>query len=254
MEKERKEIPRRKFLKLFVGVVGATVTTTLLPEVAGFPLLTNFGKTLDAIYLVHQKNKNIQGPFDAIVVLTAGNQTKGKRVEPSVHGKMRLIAGAQALREKLAPNLVIIGGKSTGEKPTAKEYLERKYQKNNGKFSKIPDRSLTTEEDSFNTATNIKALDLIMKNNGWKKVVLITNEYHLLRSTILALNFGINVTPVSAEDLLKQRDPRFGKVIDDVYKKDNMRLIKRKERAGVALLVFDPKAIAPTSLAGSRLK
>lgn len=249
MEKEtRRGISRRKFV--FGGL--ATVVTTLaqsrLPEVTGFPFLTNAGNISKAWDLVHQKNKDIKGPFDAIVILGAGNQTRKGRIEPNVHGKMRLIAGADARRRNLSQNIVIAEGEIMNEKPTAKDYLERKYQKEEGKFSKIPKDSLYVENDSLNTATNMKVLDQTMKKNGWKKVLLITNKYHLLRATILALNFGIDATPVSAEDLLVQRDSRFKRVIDNFYKKPYMQSIEKGELGKVAWLIGDPKYNVPTSI------
>lgn len=191
--------------------------------------------------------------FDAIVVLGAGVEKKVNGYQPNLYSKMRLIAGAAAFRVHLAPRLVLLGEANT-KRPALVAYLERKYQKKSGDFSKIPSETIILKDNSFNTASDMYALAGLVRENGWEKVAIFTNDYHLQRVRLLARSFGVNPQVVSVERVLIKRDPRFARVIEEIYSSDEMARIRLKEFLEVLEFVWDPRAVVPTWLAKFRAR
>lgn len=196
--------------------------------------------------------------FDAIIVLGAGVQEKKShlksRIEPGFGGKMRAMAAAEAYRQGLTPVLVFSGGKTAGEEypseaQAMQAFLERKYQNQDGKFSHIPPEAIILEEKSKDTSTNFENLLKLIKEKGWNNVAILTNDFHLERTTKLIHNFSLEAEDISAEEKLKERDPRFIKIIHNFYSSSGMKSAQRTEKILMLMLKVDPKANIPRFIA-----
>lgn len=192
--------------------------------------------------------------FDAIVVLGAGIKEKQGRLEPGVAGKMRVISAAEALRGGLARILVLAGGRTKGsaypsEAWVMKDFLTRRYTREEEKFSKIPPQSIILEEDSVDTSSTFENVLRLARENGWQRVAVLSSEYHLPRARQLAKNLGLVAKTISAENKLKERDRRFEAAINSYYNSNEIATFRIREKLLGFLLLFDPKARIPRTIA-----
>lgn len=128
---------------------------------------------------------------DAIVVLGAA-QWDG---QPSPVFQQRLDHAAELHAQGLAPVIVVTGGKQAGDRVTqgraAYDYL---------RGLGIPDEALLVEVDGTDTYTELAATAAILNASGsGKKVLLVTDGYHALRTSMVATEVGMDpaVSPAS---------------------------------------------------------
>ncbi|MDO8452404.1 MAG: YdcF family protein, partial [bacterium] len=68
----------------------------------------------------------------------------------------------------------------------------------------VPDSQLIIQERSNSTATEIVELLKLAKENGWKKVLALTNDYHIPRAQAFYDNLGKLFTPEYDEETSKE--------------------------------------------------
>lgn len=156
---------------------------------------------------------------DAIVVPGAGmDREKDGTLQPNEFGKIRLEAAAISYFNKAAPLIILLDGKtSTGEEQSAPvTYLQDLFKKLNGNDTSIPEKALVVEENSFNTATNMQELAGIAKDHKVKLVLIVTNDFHITRATLLACANGLTVVSEPAENIILQQSPERQAEIDSI--------------------------------------
>ncbi|MGH9566840.1 MAG: YdcF family protein, partial [Candidatus Angelobacter sp.] len=122
--------------------------------------------------IVRQSTRDERRPADAIVVFGAA-QYDGR---PSPVYKARLDHAAQLYHEGFAPMVITTGG--AGEDPKFNEgVVGREYLKARG----VPDRQLIAETQSPDTAESARRVANIMRVNGMRSCVAVSDGYHLFR-------------------------------------------------------------------------
>ena len=108
----------------------------------------------------------------------------------------RLQRASHILSNNNDSQILLLGGKTGGAKISEALAGQEFLLKNNIEPSRI-----YLEEASHNTLENIKnAIDLLVDKD--KKIVVITNRYHLARAKQMSNGFGLEVDICAAEDKL----------------------------------------------------
>ena len=136
-------------------------------------------------------------PSDAIVVLGAA-QYWGK---PSPVLRARLDHAVDLWRRGLAPRMVLTGGVGVGD-TTSEAAVGRKYVLGAG----IPDSAILLETSGRTTRESLRSVALMMTQaRVGKRVILVSDPFHMLRLDILARRFGLvpytsptRTSPISA--------------------------------------------------------
>ena len=128
---------------------------------------------------------------DAIVVLGAA-QYDGR---PSPVLRARLDHGIALWQRGLAPRLVVSGGRGDGD-TTSEAAVGRRYALRRG----VPDSAILVEPDGRTTSASLRGVARLL-GDGARRVVLVSDGYHLLRLRILAGRHGLEpyTSPVPSE-------------------------------------------------------
>lgn len=198
----------------------------------------------------------IDYPFDVIVVLGVSIQkdpATGKFIfnnlveylDPSVKllgARSRAIAVAQALSEKLAPTVLITGGKQedlAGNQTTRAqlfgEYIVQKQH--------VPSEFLIPIGKTGNTLGNISdAADYFSEHPEVlfkRKIAVLTNEFHMPRamemfeSNPFFKDSGIEISPLSVEELLSRRSSFHARWVTSLSDNPLMKEVQEREEQGL---------------------
>jgi uncharacterized SAM-binding protein YcdF (DUF218 family) len=130
-------------------------------------------------------------PAQAIIVLGAA-QYNGR---PSAVLKARLDHAAALYERKIAPVLVLTGGRQPGdaftEASAGAAYLER---------AGIPESALQLETQGRNSWQSLAAAARFLRKEGITKVVLVSSPYHCLRVERIAHEVGLDGHASPAKD------------------------------------------------------
>lgn len=133
---------------------------------------------------------------DAIAVLGAAAYNG----EPSPVLKARLNHAAELYKKSLAPFIITTGGTYSGEKfsegEVGKKYLIK---------LRIPEENIITETTSQTTAQNINRIAEIARERGFKKVILVSDPFHMYRSLKIARSYELDAlaSPTKTSPILK---------------------------------------------------
>jgi len=132
-----------------------------------------------------------------VMVFVLGKKLKNN--QPDLEYEHRLKRAREILNSNADSQVIILGGKTgdatISEAHAGKIFLE-KY--------KIDASRIHLEQDSRNTLENIQnAISLLETKN--KKIVVVTNRYHLARAKQLANGHGLNVDLCAAEEKLDMK-------------------------------------------------
>jgi uncharacterized SAM-binding protein YcdF (DUF218 family) len=120
---------------------------------------------------------------DAIVVLGAA-QYNGR---PTEVFKARLDHAADLYHDRVAPLIVVTGGKQTGdmftEATSGANYLHEKG---------VPDQAILRETTSRSSWESLSAAARVLQNRGAKEVVLVSDPFHALRIRSIANELGLD--------------------------------------------------------------
>lgn len=120
---------------------------------------------------------------DAIVVLGAA-QWAGR---PSPVLRARLDHGAALWRERVAPLLLLTGGVGDGDTISEAE-VGRRYLVAKG----IPASAILVERTGRTTGQSVRSAAAILRGEGLRRVVLVSDPFHALRLRILAARHGLD--------------------------------------------------------------
>lgn len=123
---------------------------------------------------------------DAIAVLGAA-QYAGK---PSPVFAARLDHAAELYKKGIAPFIITTGGVFKGETfsegEVGKQYLIK---------LEIPKDKIIAETASLTTAQNINRIAEISEEKGFKKLILVSDPFHMYRSLRIAASYNLDVLP-----------------------------------------------------------
>jgi uncharacterized SAM-binding protein YcdF (DUF218 family) len=163
-----------------VGVrVGSLVGRVIAAAILAFVLLV--GSTAVAIWWTARQDHRPRS--DAIVVLGSA-QYNGK---PSSIFQARLEHALALYRQGVAPVVVTVGGKKSGDQFTEAE-AGRDYLHENG----IPSKALLAVPIGVDTLQSMQAAADAFRQRGWHSAVLVSDPWHVMRAVRMADDSGID--------------------------------------------------------------
>lgn len=148
--------------------------------------------------------------FDVAVILGAGTRpdSEGGMTKLSVDSKLRTIsAGILATQGKVG-ELILTGGKTAGpDNPSEAELMKQYLLK---KFPNLDSFPVIIEDSSFDTVENAKLVTEMLGENYQGSVLLITNDYHMLRARRNFEHHGLEIIESPAENIITNNSaPRY---------------------------------------------
>jgi uncharacterized SAM-binding protein YcdF (DUF218 family) len=122
---------------------------------------------------------------DAIVVLGSA-QYNGV---PSSIFAARLEHARNLYEAGVAPVIVTVGGKETGDQFTEAE-AGRDYLASAG----VPDKALLAVPEGADTLESMRAVSSAFDQRGWHSAVLVTDPWHAMRAQKMAVDSGMEAT------------------------------------------------------------
>jgi uncharacterized SAM-binding protein YcdF (DUF218 family) len=120
---------------------------------------------------------------EAIVVLGAA-QYNGR---PTPVFRARLDHAADLYKERVAPTIVVTGGKQAGDQFT-EATSGANYLHNKG----VPDAAILRETTSRTSWESLAAAARVLRDRGEKQVVLVSDPFHALRIRSIANELGLD--------------------------------------------------------------
>jgi uncharacterized SAM-binding protein YcdF (DUF218 family) len=159
--------------RLVVRVLGAALTAAVLLVVA------------TALGIWWTARQDARPSSDAIVVLGSA-QYDGV---PSSIFQARLEHALDLYRRGVAPRIVTVGGKATGDRFTEAE-AGRDYLAAAG----VPDDALLPVKEGVDTLESMRAVSAEFGSRGWRTAVLVTDPWHAMRAERMAEDAGMDAT------------------------------------------------------------
>jgi uncharacterized SAM-binding protein YcdF (DUF218 family) len=157
--------------RLGVRVLGAAVTAALLLAAS----------TATAIWWIARQDA--RPASDAIVVLGSA-QYNGV---PSSIFEARLEHARELYEEGVAPVVVTVGGKATGDTFTEAE-AGRDYLAQNG----VPADALLVVPEGVDTLESVRAVAAEFADRDWNSAVLVSDPWHAMRAERMAEDAGLD--------------------------------------------------------------
>jgi uncharacterized SAM-binding protein YcdF (DUF218 family) len=132
-------------------------------------------------------------PADAIVVLGAGLMNGGSLGDESMR---RAITGIELYRTGLAPILVFSGPGRTENPPITEAEQRSSLAQQMG----IPPEAILREETAKTTREEAVHISRVLSHRGLKRILLVTESLHLLRSKLVFENAGLEVFAVASDN------------------------------------------------------
>ena len=170
--------------------------SALLIVVIVISLLSIFFLAINRLVIVgagkiieRESDYSIEKTYDAIVVLGAGLKADGT---PSNMLKDRLNGAIEIYKKGVAPK-IIVSGDCSGEYYDEVSAM-RKYCIDNG----VPDGDIIRDDKGFST---YETMDNVVRRMGYKKIMVVTQKYHIYRSVYIARRMGANADGFSTDTL-----------------------------------------------------
>lgn len=122
---------------------------------------------------------------DAIVVLGAA-QYDGR---PSPQLQARLDHALRLWQRGATRLIVATGGKQAGDRFTEAE-SGRQYLVNAG----VPNEAIVVEREGASTFESLSAVRLQSQQDGFQRIAIVSDPYHVLRATLVARELGFDAT------------------------------------------------------------
>ena len=145
-------------------------------------------------------------PSDAIVVLGSA-QYNGV---PSSIFEARLEHAVALYEDGVAPVIVTVGGKATGDQFTEAE-AGRDYLANAG----VPSDALLAVPEGVDTLESMRAVSTAFDEHGWSSAVLVTDPWHAMRAERMAQDAGLEAesSPTRQGPAVQTRATQFGYIL-----------------------------------------
>ncbi len=137
-----------------------------------------------AFLIIYGKSDNVTYKEDAIIVL--GAAVRGETISRSL--KSRLNVAVEYSQHNPHALIIVSGGKGQGENVTEAEAME-KYLLEKG----VPKQNILKEDKATSTYENFLFSNSLIKERlgDDANVAYITNEYHIMRSSLCAKSAGV---------------------------------------------------------------
>ena len=129
------------------------------------------------IAIVDAGRRDQAAPADAIIVLGAA-QYEGR---PSPVLKARLDHAASLWNRRLAPRMIVTGGRGVGD-TTSEAAVGRRYLVQRG----IPADSISMDTEGLTTSQSMVAARQLLGTKSSPSVLIVSDPFHMLRLAILA--------------------------------------------------------------------
>jgi uncharacterized SAM-binding protein YcdF (DUF218 family) len=159
--------------RLAIRVVGAAVLAALLLTAA------------TALAIWWTARQDARPGSDAIVVLGSA-QYNGV---PSSIFEARLEHALDLYEAGVAPMIVTVGGKATGDQFTEAE-AGREYLADAG----VPDDALLAVQEGVDTLESMRAVATEFDDRGWQTAVVVTDPWHAMRAERMAEDAGMDAS------------------------------------------------------------
>ena len=178
--------------------VGSLIGRVVAAAVLAFVLLV--GSTAAAIWWTARQDQRPQS--DAIVVLGSA-QYNGR---PSSIFQARLEHALTLYRQGVAPMVVTVGGKKSGDQFTEAE-AGRDYLNKNG----VPSKALLAVPVGVDTLQSMQAAADTFRQHGWHTAVLVSDPWHVMRAVRMADDAGIQAvgSPTRQGPAVQTRQTQF---------------------------------------------
>lgn len=144
--------------------------------------------------IIHTAKTTTHDCREDVMVCVLGKKLINEK--PDEEYLLRLNRASHILNQDARSQVILLGGQ-TGKAKISEAYAGKKFLlKHNIDLSRI-----YLEEASINTLENIKNAIILLKEKD-KKIVVVTNRYHLARVKQMAQGFGLEVMLCAAEDKL----------------------------------------------------
>jgi uncharacterized SAM-binding protein YcdF (DUF218 family) len=159
------------------GLIGRVVGAVVL----SFVLLV----VSTALAIWYTARQDARPHADAIVVLGSA-QYNGT---PSSIFEARLEHASALYRQGIAPVIVTVGGKKSGDQFTEAE-AGRDYLAQNG----VPAAALQAVPTGVDTLESMRAVAATFRDRGWRTAVLVSDPWHVMRAQRMARDSGIDAS------------------------------------------------------------
>ncbi len=135
-------------------------------------------------------NEPIQS--DATIVFGAAVFSNG---QPSDALYDRTNTACLLYQEKQTKLLVFSGGKSQYAPCSEPQAMKKiALQKN------IPDLAIILDEQGTNTKETVRQAKMLAEKYGWKKIQMVSHDYHLARIQLFCDRAGLDIIPISCQE------------------------------------------------------
>lgn len=121
---------------------------------------------------------------DAVIVLGASVRADGR---PSPALRRRVRRGVEVFRRSGAKAIIMTGG------PAGAQPSEATVMRLLALAAGVPDTRILVEADSSTTLENAVRSAALMRRNGWRRAIVVSDRVHLPRGLISFLGTGIGV-------------------------------------------------------------
>lgn len=176
------------FTVLMKFYIFRSIWVTLLILAAAYSIVFLFAYNYRDDYTILKENKKT---VDAGTVLGAA-VWGGNRPSPVL--RERINKGYDLYAAGTIKNIILTGGGAPGE------MTEADVSKNELLKKGVPERNIFIENKSNSTLEQIQYLNNnLYKKNNWKEIVIISDNFHLLRTKQICKFFGINAYTVASD-------------------------------------------------------
>lgn len=141
------------------------------------------------VNIVNSANQDIVRDADYVIIL--GARVKG--TTPSLSLQYRIDAAAEYLKENEHTIAIASGGQGTGEDISEAEAIKTELIKHG-----ISEARILLENQSTSTNENIQFSKRLISDD-MKTGLLVTNDYHVFRATMIANDYGLNLEGIPAK-------------------------------------------------------
>lgn len=175
-------------------------------------MLTGVGLWVATVLLIVWWGKRDQArPAAAIVVLGAAQYVG----HPSPVLRSRLDHAIALWRRGMAPVIVFTGGRGNGD-TTSEAEVSRRYALKHG----VPDSAILLENRGRTTSQSMEAVASIMDSRPSRRVILVSDPFHMLRLAILARQLGLRpyTSPTRTSPISSSRSESWKYVLSESVK------------------------------------
>ena len=137
--------------------------------------------------IIGNKDYSIEKKYDAIIVLGAGLRIDGT---PSNMLEDRLKGAIELYKKGIAPKIIVSGDRSGDDYDEVSAM--KKFCMDNG----VPESDIVRDDLGYST---YETMDNTVREMGYKKVIIVTQKYHLYRSVYIARRMGADADGFSTD-------------------------------------------------------